>query len=57
MTINDKDIELKVLKNNTHEREVSDKKYAIKLVEKVVFGIVGLLLSAIAVAILSTINL
>lgn len=34
------------------ERQVSDKKYAIKLVEKIVFGFVALLLIAFAGALI-----
>lgn len=37
------------------ERELSDKKYAIKLVEKIVFGLVALILTSVVVALLALI--
>jgi uncharacterized membrane protein SpoIIM required for sporulation len=43
------EIELKLIEAIRVEREITDKLYAIKLVEKVVFGMVGLILIALVV--------
>jgi lipopolysaccharide/colanic/teichoic acid biosynthesis glycosyltransferase len=37
------------------EREVSDKKYAMKVVEKIVFSFVGLILIAVVTAIVASV--
>lgn len=39
------------------EREKSDRDYAVKLVEKIVFAMVGIICVAVAVALLKQINL
>jgi len=35
------------------ERETSDKNYAIKMVERIVFGLVAIILSSVAVALIA----
>ena len=45
--------ELDKIKCEKEERIISDRLYAIKLVEKIVFGFVGLILIAVATALIA----
>jgi hypothetical protein len=47
------EIKVHVLESAKEEREISDGRYAIKLVEVVVWGLVAIILSGVAVGIIS----
>lgn len=46
-------VELAILRNSIEERKCSDEKYAIKLVERVVWGLIGLILTGFFLGLLS----
>jgi hypothetical protein len=50
-----KDIKLAILEHEKADREEADKLYAVKQVEKLVYGLVWVILGAVAVALLKTI--
>jgi len=50
--VNEVRLENVILKNNNEERKCSDERYAIKLAEKIVFGLVGLILLTVIGAII-----
>lgn len=49
----DPNIELHIRDKHEKMRESNDKRYAIKLVERVVFGLVSLILTAVVVAVIT----
>lgn len=46
-------VEQKIRDRTDREREISDGKYAIKLVEKIVFGLVALITTSVIIALIS----
>lgn len=53
MTNIDPELELHIRNRTDTFRGESDKKYAIKLVERIVFGLVSLILTAVVIAIVA----
>jgi hypothetical protein len=49
------EMELRILEMFNNERETTDRRYAIKLIEKVVFALVGLLCVGVIGALLNTV--
>lgn len=52
-----RDIENAVLRNNVSERQISDKQYAVKLIENIVFTMIGCIALAVLYAVLKGVHL